>query len=73
MVVDVLFRGFNSLSHKSGNNVLGINAGFGDGHVAWQDFKVVTDGFNLDVLKAISDGGTSGGINLRYAQSCWRP
>ena len=73
MVVDVLFKGFSSLSHKSGNTVLGINAGFGDGHVAWQGFKVVTDGFNLDVWKAIKDGGDAGGINLRYSQSCWRP
>ena len=73
MVVDGLFNGLDSISHKSGNTVLGINAGFGDGHVAWQGFKVVTDGFNLDVLYAIKGGGDAGGKNFRYAQSCWRP
>ena len=72
MVADFIYRP-DFFLHKSGNTVLGINAGFGDGHVAWQGFKVVTDGFNLDVLFAISGGGDAGGKNFRYAQSCWRP
>jgi prepilin-type N-terminal cleavage/methylation domain-containing protein len=73
MIADTLFKGADSISHRAQGAPAGIDAAFGDGHVAWQSYKVVTDGFNTDVMKAIKDGGTAGGINLRYANSCWRP
>jgi len=73
MIADTLFKGADSISHRSQGAPAGIDASFGDGHVAWQGYKVVTDAFNPDVMKAIKDGSTAGGINLRYANSCWRP
>jgi len=36
MVVDVMYKGIDQLSHKNGNKAGGLNAAFGDGHVKWQ-------------------------------------
>ena len=73
MIVDNMFKGADSFTHRAGGTAAGVNAAFGDGHVAWQGCKVVTDGLNGDVLKAIAAGGDPGGKNLRYAFSCFRP
>jgi prepilin-type N-terminal cleavage/methylation domain-containing protein/prepilin-type processing-associated H-X9-DG protein len=73
MITDNYFSGPPSFTHRAGGAPAGVNAAFGDGHVAWQGYKTVTDSFNGDVLTAIAGGGTTGGINLRYSFSCLRP
>ena len=70
MVVDVIYNGYAGISHRNGSSPAGINAAFGDGHVNWQNFKTVSDGFNINIWNAIQGGS---GADLRYAQSCWRP
>ncbi len=74
MVVDVMFKGLSQISHKSGgNNAGGVDAGFGDGHVAWQGVKNEPDAFNANVWAQIAAGGASGGQNWRYAVCLLRP
>jgi len=74
MVVDVVYtgtgNGTETLSHRSGRGPAGLNAGFGDGHVNWQNYKTVSDGFDPTIWLGISSGN---GADLRFAQSCWRP
>jgi prepilin-type processing-associated H-X9-DG protein len=51
MIVDAISQsGLDNISHRSGRGPAGINATFGDGHVAWQGFRTVTDGFDPNVL-----------------------
>ena len=45
MIVDVMYKGLASISHCSGGNAGGLNAAFGDGHVAWQSIKAQPDTF----------------------------
>ena len=73
IAVDVIYSSLSLISHKYGQTPAGINAVFGDGHVNFQSVKAVTDGFNASVWAAIAAGGTTGGDNLSYAMSCWRP
>ena len=73
MVVDVIYNSLNGISHRNGNNPAGLNAAFGDGHVNWQNYKTVTDGFDPNVWAAISGGGANAGDNYMYAMSRWRP
>ena len=70
MVVDVIYNGLAGISHRNGSQAAGIDAGFGDGHVSWQNYKTVTDGFDPNIWAAIQGGS---GADLRYAQSRWRP
>lgn len=70
MLVDVIYKSLDSISHKNGNTPAGLNAAFGDGHVAWQSVKTVTDGFDTSEWAAIASGS---GPDLRFVQSCWRP
>jgi prepilin-type processing-associated H-X9-DG protein len=69
IVVDLMFDP-NRFTHISGNTLLGINAGFGDGHVAWQGVNQVKDGFDPNEWMEI--GQASGG-DLRFVMSCWQP
>ena len=48
MIVDTLpDTGLQDLAHKSPKNTpAGLNAGFGDGHVAWQPYNPNIDGFS---------------------------
>jgi prepilin-type N-terminal cleavage/methylation domain-containing protein len=73
MVVDVMFKGLQQITHRAGGSPGGIDAGFGDGHVAWQGVKSQPDTFNANVWAQIAAGGTSGGQNWRYAISLLRP
>jgi prepilin-type N-terminal cleavage/methylation domain-containing protein len=74
MIVDAIWNGLKNISHRAGGSPAGIDAVFGDGHVAWQNYKLVRDGFDPNVWDTIENGtGDAKGINLRYAQSCWRP
>jgi len=70
MVVDVIYDTLDKISHKSGGTPVGLNAVFGDGHVAWQGVKQVTAGFDQNVWTAIAGGSNP---DLMYAQSCWLP
>jgi prepilin-type N-terminal cleavage/methylation domain-containing protein/prepilin-type processing-associated H-X9-DG protein len=69
VVVDVIYKSLDQISHKKGSTPAGLNAAFGDGHVNWQNYKTVTDGFDPNVWLAIAGGS---GADLRYAESCWR-
>lgn len=70
MVVDLSYSSLDRISHKSGNTLLGLNAGFGDGHVAWQGVNQNKDGFDANEWIAIA--GASG-ADFRFVQSCWQP
>jgi prepilin-type N-terminal cleavage/methylation domain-containing protein/prepilin-type processing-associated H-X9-DG protein len=70
MVVDVMYKGLDQLSHKNGNNPGGLNATFGDGHVNWQGVKKQPDAFNPTVWTAITGGS---GADVRYAMSLFQP
>jgi len=70
MVVDYNFGSLSRLFHKSGNTILGLNAGFGDGHVAWQGINQNKNGFNPNEWAAIASGS---GADFRFVQSCWQP
>jgi type II secretory pathway pseudopilin PulG len=70
MVVDVIYSSLESISHKSGNTVLGLNAGFGDGHVAWQGVNQNKDGFDANAWVAIASASEA---DFRFVMSCWQP
>jgi prepilin-type N-terminal cleavage/methylation domain-containing protein/prepilin-type processing-associated H-X9-DG protein len=73
MIVDTISQsGLDGISHRAGRNPAGINAAFGDGHVRWQAFNQVRDGFDPNVWLAINSTPPSG-ADLRYANTCWRP
>jgi prepilin-type N-terminal cleavage/methylation domain-containing protein/prepilin-type processing-associated H-X9-DG protein len=70
MVVDVMYKGLDQLSHKSGNRGGGLNAAFGDGHVTWQAVGNNTGAFLTSVWTAIKNGS---GPDVRYAMSQFQP
>ena len=70
MVVDVMYKGLGGLSHKNGSTAGGVNAAFGDGHVAWQGMRTEPDAFNTLEWTAIANGS---GADLRYVFSVFRP
>jgi len=70
IVVDVIYNTIAKISHKTGGKPAGLNALFGDGHVAWQGVNQVPNGFDVNVWTEIADGSNP---DLMYAQSCWRP
>jgi prepilin-type N-terminal cleavage/methylation domain-containing protein len=72
MIVDTVSQsGLDALAHRSGRGPAGINAAFGDGHINWQSYKTVRDGFDQNIWYAIQNN--SSGADLRYANYCWRP
>jgi len=70
MVVDVMYKGLDQISHKSGNSAGGLDAAFGDGHVIWQSVKGQPDTFNPAVWNAIVN---SSNPDFQYAMSLFRP
>ena len=70
MLVDVMYKGLDSLSHRNGNAASGVNAAFGDGHVLWQGVHSQPDTFNASVWTAIVAGS---GPDFMYAMSLFRP
>ena len=70
MVVDVIYKGLDQLSHKNGGSPAGVNAAFGDGHVAWQGVKKQPDAFNAAVWTQITAGS---GPDVRYAMNLFQP
>ncbi len=75
IVVDAMNGGLNGLLHKSGNTVLGLNAGFGDGHVAWQGVNKLQNVFGLTQVWADIAANTSSAAatEFQFVQSCWQP
>jgi type II secretory pathway pseudopilin PulG len=73
MVTDPIVS-FARIPHQDLGVPIGLNAGFGDGHVNWQAVKVVTDGFNMNVWQSIAaDMSQQSSLDYEYAMSCWRP
>jgi len=70
MVVDVMYKGLASISHKSGSSAGGLDAAFGDGHVIWQSVKAQPDAFNQKVWDAIVTGSAP---DFTYVMSLFRP
>ncbi len=69
MVVDVMYKGFDELSHRNANSAAGVNAAFGDGHVTWQNSKK----FNKAVWNSIPAGTQQSVDDFRYAMSQFEP
>ncbi len=75
MVVDMINKGLDGLSHRSGNSAAGLNAAFGDGHVNWQGVKKQPEVFGLTQVWADIAANTSGAAasEYEYAMSLFRP
>ena len=72
VVTDMLFTQAK-ISHRKGSKPFGLHAGFGDGHVTWQGVGKGIEGLDQNVLATIDGGGASGGLELRFAVSTFRP
>ena len=70
MIVDLITGKFSDLAHKDGNTPAGVNAAFGDGHVAWEGIRANPAAFNQTEWTALS---SSSGVDFRYIMSLWRP
>ena len=70
IIVDAIYKTLADISHKNGNAPAGLDAAFGDGHVAWQNVKTVPDGFDITEW-ALIEGGS--GVDMRFVESRWRP
>ncbi|HMP81221.1 MAG TPA: prepilin-type N-terminal cleavage/methylation domain-containing protein [Verrucomicrobiota bacterium] len=68
MIVD-LTASLDNLPHRSLTGPSGLNACFGDGHVAWQSAKRVPHAFTQQLWQNIGNDGPS----YRYAMSLWQP
>jgi prepilin-type N-terminal cleavage/methylation domain-containing protein/prepilin-type processing-associated H-X9-DG protein len=68
MTVDVV-SSLDNIPHKVMSSAAGLNALFGDGHVAWQNAKRNPKAFDSKVWANIGNDGPS----YRYAMSLWEP
>jgi prepilin-type N-terminal cleavage/methylation domain-containing protein/prepilin-type processing-associated H-X9-DG protein len=66
VAVDVLYKGRDNLSHKAGGKGSGVNSLFGDGHVNWQSYRLVSD----TVWNNIANGS---GADVRFAMYQFKP
>ncbi len=72
MVVDVMYKGINLLSHKNGSKAGGLNAAFGDGHVNWQNVNK----FNATAWNNFANTSPTAQAQVddfRYAMSSFEP
>lgn len=69
MVVDLVQSSTDSLTHRARGNPAGLNACFGDGHVAWQGIKTNPKPFNNQLWSNIGNDGPS----YRFVMSLWNP
>ena len=69
MVVDLVNTSTGTLSHKDNRQPAGLEACFGDGHVAWQGIKRNPAAFNNQLWSNIGNDGPS----YRYVMSLWQP
>jgi prepilin-type N-terminal cleavage/methylation domain-containing protein/prepilin-type processing-associated H-X9-DG protein len=69
MVVDLVQSSTDTITHRARGNPAGLNAGFGDGHVAWQGINKNPKAFNNQLWSNIGNDGPS----YRYAMSLWQP
>jgi prepilin-type N-terminal cleavage/methylation domain-containing protein/prepilin-type processing-associated H-X9-DG protein len=67
MVVDVV-TSIDTLSHKNKGRPAGLNACFGDGHVAWQGINKNPKAFNDQIWQYIGNDGAA----YRYAMNLWQ-
>ncbi|TAL00212.1 MAG: prepilin-type N-terminal cleavage/methylation domain-containing protein [Verrucomicrobia bacterium] len=71
MVVDVIFKSVADISHKSGRGQpAGLNATFGDGHVMWQKYSRLKEGFDVNIWAGIESGNPD---DMKFAESFWEP
>ncbi|HEV2330084.1 MAG TPA: prepilin-type N-terminal cleavage/methylation domain-containing protein [Verrucomicrobiae bacterium] len=69
MIVDLITGKFQDLAHKDGNNPLGLDAAFADGHVKWQGINANSAAYNKTEWSLLSQ---SSGIDFRYVMSLWQ-
>ncbi|HXC34742.1 MAG TPA: prepilin-type N-terminal cleavage/methylation domain-containing protein [Candidatus Acidoferrales bacterium] len=69
MIVDLITGKFQDLAHKDGNNPLGLDAAFADGHVKWQGINANPAAFNKTEWSLLSQ---SSGVDFRYVMSLWQ-
>jgi prepilin-type N-terminal cleavage/methylation domain-containing protein len=72
MAVDVMYNGFDALSHRSGNGPAGLNALFGDAHVNWQGVKKQPDAFNATIWNNFTPPNKDG-ASVRYVMNLFLP
>jgi prepilin-type processing-associated H-X9-DG protein len=66
--------GLTMIAHQNGSSPAGLNAGFADGHVAWQGVRNVPNAFDTAVWSSIGlNSGAQSCTDMRYVQSCWQP
>jgi len=70
MLCDLMYMGLSMLPHKIGRTGGGLNAAFGDGHVAWQSRQAQPDAFNATEWNALTT--TSNGNDDKYVWSLFR-
>jgi prepilin-type N-terminal cleavage/methylation domain-containing protein len=68
MVVDLVQTSTDSLSHRSSGRPAGLNACFGDAHVAWQPIGRNPAAFNNQLWSNIGNDGPS----YRYVMNLWQ-
>jgi hypothetical protein len=68
MVVDLVQSRTDSLTHRYGRRPAGLNACFGDTHVAWQAIARNPEAFNDQLWSNIGNDGPS----YRYVMSLWQ-
>jgi prepilin-type N-terminal cleavage/methylation domain-containing protein len=72
MAVDVMYSGFDKLAHRNANAPAGLNAAFGDTHVAWQGVKKQPDAFDRTVWANFTSPNSDGSY-VRYVMNLFRP
>jgi hypothetical protein len=75
MIADVMFQGLTKLTHKTGGgNPAGVNAAFGDAHVAWQSIKSQPNTFDALNWASIAANASSQSVNdFMYTVSTFKP
>jgi prepilin-type N-terminal cleavage/methylation domain-containing protein len=69
MIVDLVQTSTDTITHRDRSGPAGIQALFGDGHVAWQAIKRNPDAFNNQLWSNIGNDGAS----YRFVMSLWKP
>jgi prepilin-type N-terminal cleavage/methylation domain-containing protein len=64
-----------NIFHKNGNNIAGLDALFGDGHVRWQEAKSNPNLFNKNGVWAAIDSNQTptAQTDIRYLMYSWQP
>ena len=73
ITTDHIYSAITAITHKLGSTPMGVNAGFGDGHVVWEGVRQNPASFNAAVWNDITAGGSGASDNLRYEFSTFQP